>query len=162
VRHALVDVQYASELPDLPEVETLETWVELVLNHPEVDCPLEIPKEEELELSIRIVDEEEGLYLNQRWRGKAYATNVLSFPFESTPGIPIPLLGDIVICAPVVAKEAYEQQKALQAHWAHLVIHGVLHLLGYDHIEDDDATVMEGLEVQLLAKLAYPNPYQSE
>jgi len=159
VRPALIDVQYASDLPDLPETDALQLWVETVLNHPGVNCSLAVPADEALELTIRIVDEHEGQYLNQRWRGKTGPTNVLSFPFESPPEVPIPLLGDIVVCAPVVLREAEEQHKSLTAHWAHLVIHGTLHLLGYDHIEDADADIMEALEIEILAKLTYPNPY---
>ena len=159
MRPALIDVQYASDLPDLPETEVLQLWVETALNHPGVNCPLAVPADEALEVTIRIVDEQEGQYLNQRWRGKTGPTNVLSFPFESPPEVPIPLLGDIVVCAPVVLREAEEQHKSLTAHWAHLVIHGTLHLLGYDHIEDADADIMEALEIEILAKLTYPNPY---
>lgn len=159
MKSPLIDVQYASDLPELPEVDSLQLWVETVLNHPNIHCPLAVSEDEPLELTIRIVDEHEGQYLNQRWRNKTGATNVLSFPFESPPEVPIPLLGDIVICAPVVIREATEQGKAVNAHWAHLIIHGVLHLLGYDHIEDADATLMEALEIQLLVQLAYPNPY---
>lgn len=159
MRPALIDVQYASDLSDLPETDVLQLWVETVLNHPGVNCSLAVPADEPLELTIRIVDEHEGQYLNQRWRGKTGPTNVLSFPFESPPEVPIPLLGDIVVCAPVVLREAEEQHKSSTAHWAHLVIHGTLHLLGYDHIEDADADIMEALEIEILAKLTYPNPY---
>src|SRR5690606_20131870 len=95
---------------------------------------------QEAELTIRIVDEEESRILNRDYRGKDKPTNVLSFPFEAPPGLDAwPLLGDLVICAPVVAREAVEQGKPLMAHWAHMVVHGVLHLLGYDHEEDEDA-----------------------
>ena len=108
------------------------------------------------------MDEDEGLQLIQDWRGKDYATNVLSFVAEVPDGIlDIPLLGDLVICAPVVTREANEQGKPLPAHWAHLVIHGCLHLLGYDHIEDDEAEAMEAIERQLLASLGYPDPYSA-
>lgn len=105
-------------------------------------------------ITLRIVDAEEGLALNTQWRGKAYATNVLSFPFNE-PGY----LGDIVLCAEVVAREAAEQGKALHAHWAHMVVHGVLHLLGHDHIENDQAEVMETLERTLLAQCGFSDPY---
>ncbi len=112
------------------------------------------------ELVIRIVEVAESAALNDTYCNKKAATNVLSFPFETPEGItPLPLLGDLVICATVVAREAEEQHKALHAHWAHMVIHGVLHLLGYDHIEDDDAAVMEKLEIELLASLGYSDPY---
>jgi probable rRNA maturation factor len=97
--------------------------------------------------------------LNQRYRGKSGVTNVLSFPYEPLPGASSGLLGDIVVCAPVVAEEAVRQGKALDAHWAHLVMHGVLHLQGHDHHHDPDACRMETLETQLLAGLGYPDPY---
>lgn len=112
------------------------------------------------ELTIRLVDSEEGLALNSQWRQRDYATNVLSFPAEVPEGLlDIPLLGDLVICVPVVAREAQEQGKSLDAHWAHLVIHGCLHLLGYDHIDDQEAEEMEALEREMLADLGYPDPY---
>lgn len=112
------------------------------------------------ELTIRLVDSEEGLALNSQWRQRDYATNVLSFPAEVPDGLlDIPLLGDLVICVPVVAREAQEQGKSLDAHWAHLVIHGCLHLLGYDHIDDQEAEEMEALEREMLADLGYPDPY---
>ena len=100
--------------------------------------------------------------LNHQYRGRDYPTNVLSFPFEAPAGITVPLAGDLVICAPVVEKEAREQDKTLEAHWAHMVVHGMLHLQGFDHIEDDDAEVMEALEIRLLMQLGYGNPYEAE
>lgn len=113
-----------------------------------------------VEVSLRFVDDETIRELNRDYRGKDKPTNVLSFPFEAPPGVPTTLLGDLVICAPVVAAEAAEQGKPLTAHWAHMVVHGVLHLLGYDHIDDADAEIMEGLEVEILAGLGVPNPYE--
>lgn len=111
------------------------------------------------EVSLKIVDKEEGALLNQQYRGKPGATNVLSFPYR-VPGQPKSLLlGDLVICAPLVKEEAEAQHKALKAHWAHLVVHGALHLLGYDHIKKEEAALMEGLEVQLLQQLGFPSPY---
>jgi len=114
------------------------------------------------ELTIRIVDETESAQLNSIYRGKNYATNVLSFPYESE-GLPEAFedasLGDLAICAPVVAREAVEQGKEARAHWAHMVVHGVLHLRGYDHENDADAEVMEALERQILAGLGFPDPY---
>jgi len=115
---------------------------------------------DEAQLTIRITDEAEIRELNATYRGKDKPTNVLSFPFEAPPGVDIPLLGDIIICAAVVEHEASEQGKALEAHWAHMVIHGTLHLLGYDHIEEGEAEEMEGLEIRLLAGLGYANPYE--
>ena len=100
--------------------------------------------------------------LNLTYRGKDKPTNVLSFPFEAPPGIEMPLLGDLIICRQVVEQEASEQGKPLEAHWAHMVVHGSLHLLGYDHIEDDEAEEMEGLETEIMLALGYEDPYISE
>ena len=111
------------------------------------------------DLAIRIVDEKEGRSLNRHYRGKDYATNVLSFPAELPEGVNLPLLGDLVICAPVVAREAAEQGKALAAHYAHLTIHGVLHLLGLDHEDAREAEAMERFEREILADLGLPDPY---
>ncbi|SDT31958.1 rRNA maturation RNase YbeY [Pseudomonas oryzae] len=145
-----LDLQLATTAGDLPSEAQLRQWCELALRQRTAPS----------ELTIRIVDEAEGRELNRTWRGKDYATNVLSFPAEIPEGLlDIPLLGDLVICAQVVAREAAEQGKALDAHWAHLTLHGCLHLLGYDHIEDAEAEEMEALERQLLAELGYPDPY---
>ena len=111
------------------------------------------------ELAIRVVGEAEGAELNQTYRHKAGATNVLSFPAELPAGVPVAVLGDLVICAPVVAREAAEQGKAPAAHWAHLTVHGCLHLLGYDHVEEAQARNMEALETRILAGLGFPDPY---
>jgi probable rRNA maturation factor len=146
-----LDLQLASTASALPQHADFELWCRTALSS----------QRDIAELTIRVVDETEGRELNQEWRGKDYATNVLSFVAEIPPGIlDIPLLGDLVICAPVVAREAAEQGKPLVAHWAHLVIHGCLHLLGHDHIEDDEAEIMESLERHLLASLGYPDPYR--
>jgi probable rRNA maturation factor len=114
------------------------------------------------EVTIRIVGALESQGLNHEYRGKDRPTNVLSFPFEAPAGITVPLVGDLVICAPVVEKEAGEQHKTMAAHWAHMVVHGMLHLQGYDHIEDKDAEVMEDVEIRLLKQLGYDNPYETE
>ncbi|MFA6231296.1 MAG: rRNA maturation RNase YbeY [Rhodanobacter sp.] len=111
------------------------------------------------ELSIRIVGIDEGRALNRDYRGKDYATNVLSFPAGLPPGIDLPLIGDLAICAPVVLREAAEQSKLARDHWAHLTIHGVLHLLGHDHVEDAEAERMERLETRILAALGIADPY---
>jgi probable rRNA maturation factor len=111
------------------------------------------------DLAIRLVDAREGRALNRHYRGKDYATNVLSFPAELPPGVDLPLLGDLVICAPVVAREAAEQGKPLVAHYAHLTVHGVLHLLGLDHEDEREAEAMEQIEREILATLGYPDPY---
>ena len=117
----------------------------------------------EADLAIRLVDVEEGRALNRHYRGKDYATNVLSFPAELPEGLPkgvkLPLLGDLVICAPVVAREAREQGKPLNAHYAHLTVHGCLHLLGWDHEDPREAKAMEQLERDILAGLGLPDPY---
>jgi probable rRNA maturation factor len=113
----------------------------------------------ERELTIRVVSEAEGADLNTRYRHKQGPTNVLSFPFEAPADVDMPCLGDIVICQPVVEREARDQHKLLEAHWAHLVVHGVLHLLGYDHLDDQQAEEMETLEIAILQQLGYPNPY---
>jgi len=111
------------------------------------------------DLAIRVVDTKEACSLNRHYRGKDYATNVLSFPADLPPEMQVPLLGDLVICAPVVAKEAAEQGKSLAAHYAHLTIHGVLHLLGLDHEDAREAEAMEAIERELLADLGYADPY---
>lgn len=110
-------------------------------------------------LTIRLVDADESAALNAQYRHRSGPTNVLSFPFEAPPGIPSNLLGDLVICTPVVQQEAAEQGKPLLAHWAHMVVHGVLHLRGYDHLTPVEAGKMETLETAILARLGYANPY---
>jgi len=146
-----LDLQIASCASRLPSEADVRAWCNLALRQRNTPS----------ELTIRLVDAEEGLALNSTWRGKDYPTNVLSFPADIPDGIlDIPLLGDLVICVPVVEQEATEQNKALTAHWAHLVIHGCLHLLGYDHIDDEEAEEMESLERQLLAEIGYPDPYR--
>jgi len=144
-----LDLQRVSQ-DEAPGDEDFRRWCELALRQRSADS----------ELTIRLVDEAEGRELNHTWRQKDYATNVLSFPADVPDELlDIPLLGDLVICVPVVAREAAEQGKPLEAHWAHLVIHGCLHLLGYDHIDDAEADEMEALERQLLAELGHPDPY---
>ena len=150
--NAVVDVQVATDQAGVPEPLLITHWVETAL----------ADQAEAAELVIRIVDEAEGRALNQRWRGGSGATNVLSFPAGAASEVVPGLLGDIVICAPLVAREAAEQGKPEPDHWAHLVIHGVLHLLGYDHVDEHDADVMEALEVEKLAGLGIPDPYVQE
>ena len=147
----IVDVQIACD-GEVPNNEQFQQWVGAALR----DVP------EECELSIRLVESEESAELNSTYRGKSGATNVLSFPFDSPVPMESKLLGDLVICTPKVEDEAKEQGKVLHHHWAHLVVHGCLHLLGYDHIEDDEAEVMEELEKQILQTLDINNPYQEE
>lgn len=114
---------------------------------------------EDLEITVRITDEAEMTVLNNTYRGKNCPTNVLSFPVDLPEDVDLPLLGDIVICEPVVNREAVEQKKPAEAHWAHMVVHGTLHLLGYDHIEDHDAEEMENKEITILQQLGFKNPY---
>ncbi|MDX1599081.1 MAG: rRNA maturation RNase YbeY [Marinobacter sp.] len=146
-----VDLQRILEAPGIPDDPAFEQWA---------GCAW--LGDTESEVTIRIVDADESAVLNGQYRGKTGPTNVLSFPFEAPAGITVPLAGDLIICAPVVEKEARDQHKELKAHWAHMVVHGMLHLQGYDHIEDNDAEVMEALEVRLLKQLGYGNPYESE
>ncbi|MBD9482666.1 rRNA maturation RNase YbeY [Pseudomonas sp. PDM14] len=153
-----LDLQNASGASALPSEEQFRRWCELALRQRSADS----------ELTIRLVDEDEGRELNRTWRHKDYATNVLSFPADIPDGpggeplLDIPLLGDLVICVPVVEREAQEQAKTREAHWAHLVIHGCLHLLGYDHIDDDEAEEMETLERDLLSELGHADPYAAD
>lgn len=134
--------QYAI-LKKSPSAVLLKRWANAAL-----------PKKSSLELTIRIVTKKEMTKLNETFRLKKGPTNVLSFPFEK------PYLGDIVICSEVVKKEARDQNKSLTAHFAHMVIHGTLHLLGYDHVKEKDAVKMEKLEIKILKNLGFPNPYK--
>jgi probable rRNA maturation factor len=147
----VVDIQRASESAGLPTDGELAAWARAGFQG-----------EEEAEVTVRLVDEAESAEFNGRYRGKDRPTNVLSFPFEAPPDIPLNLLGDLVICAGVVATEANAQQKSISAHWAHMVIHGMLHLQGYDHVNLEDAVIMEGLETRLLSALGFPAPYPDE
>lgn len=147
-----LDLQIALDTAglNLPGEEQIQEWVSSVLNG---QMPI-------AEVTVRIVDEVEIEQLNQQYRHKQGPTNVLSFPFETDVPMEVPLLGDIVICAPVVAREAVEQHKDLMSHWAHMLIHGTLHLLGYDHQSDHDADAMEQLEIQVMQQLGFSNPYE--
>lgn len=151
----IVDMQVASEYEHLPTSAQLKRWVEAALQK-------EVRIQDEVELTIRLVDESDSQAINKQYRGKNKPTNVLSFPFEAPPQIALNLLGDLIICAPIVAKEAIQQQKNETAHWAHMVVHGTLHLQAYDHIEDKDALIMEQLEIEILNDLGFDNPYQSK
>lgn len=141
-------LQNASSAHGVPKKSEFEHWLRLVLK----DMPDAV-------LTIRLVDEAESAALNQQYRRKTGATNVLSFPAELPEEVELPLLGDLVICAPLVKIEATAQKKLLVAHWAHLVIHGTLHLLGYDHLEEGEALRMESLETELLGSLGFADPY---
>lgn len=165
---ALLDLQIATELKGLPDEASLMVWLNQVLSELNI---------QDKEITIRIVDEPESQQLNYQYRSKNSPTNVLSFPFEMPDFITFDeddlpsamnlaesefnLLGDLVICAPIVALEAEQQNKNLTHHWAHMVVHGTLHLLGYDHINDSEAEHMEGLERKILQQLAIDDPYQN-
>jgi probable rRNA maturation factor len=144
---SLINVQRRVPSPGVPAPATLRAWARAALG--------EAPAGE---LTIRIVDEAESAALNGKFRRQPHPTNVLSFPYEAE-GACEPVLGDLVICAPVVAREAREQGKDPRAHWAHMVVHGVLHLLGYDHERADQAQRMEAREREILARLGFPDPY---
>lgn len=145
-----VDIQVATSEKDLPSEQDFCQWVGATLP----------PNKEDSELTIRIVDQKESHALNLQYRQKDKPTNVLSFASELPPEVNIPLLGDLVICATVVKEEAQQQQKPLLAHWAHMVVHGTLHLLGYDHIQEQEALTMEALETDILTALGYAAPYE--
>lgn len=148
-----VDVQIACENEQgLPSDDQLQAWFEQAVR-------AALPQ---AEVTIRIVDEGESQSLNRDYRGKDKPTNVLSFPFDAPPGVEIDLLGDLIVCRQVVEQEAQQQGKALMDHWAHMVVHGSLHLLGYDHIEDDEAEQMEALERELLAAMGVSDPYAND
>lgn len=140
-----LDFQNISQSQDIPELSLFNVWILAALKD---RC-------KQAEIAVRIVDPLEMQQLNARFRGQNKPTNVLAFPLET-----VPLVGDIVICASVVADEAQRQKKEIKAHWAHLTVHGVLHLLGYDHLEPAQAELMEGLEVKILKDLNFSNPYE--
>ena len=138
-----LSVQYASDARQLPTRQQLRRWIKAALQR-------------DVCMTLRIVDEAEGRELNKNYRGKDYATNVLTFVYDDAE----PLAGDVVICAPVAEREAAEQRQNLFAHYAHLAVHATLHLQGYDHESDSDASRMETLETALMQKLHFPDPYQ--
>ena len=145
-----IHVQRESRVPRLPSERSLRGWARAALATGATAG----------ELCLRVVDEDEMRALNARYRGRDYATNVLSFPAELPAGAPVALLGDIVLCAPVVEREACAQGKPGRAHWAHLVVHGTLHLLGHDHERPRDARRMESLEREILGAIGIPDPYE--
>ena len=154
------EIQVASEGDDVPDPESISGWLrEVMRNQTVMNLNSPADNEQTAEVCVRIVDVEEIEYLNSTYRHKPGSTNVLSFPSQLPADIPLRQLGDIVICAAVVNNEAAQQYKTPQAHWAHMVIHGALHLLGYDHENDDDAEVMEDLETQILQGMGFPSPY---
>ncbi|MHB8454264.1 MAG: rRNA maturation RNase YbeY [Acidiferrobacterales bacterium] len=148
-----ISVQYAYAGVDVPEKTSIAKWARAALKGHSI---------EQVELVVRIVDETESAALNHQYRQKTGPTNVLSFSYETPVSQEIAdpvLLGDIVICGPVVVREARSQGKEVAAHWAHMVIHGIMHLRGYDHIHDTDAKIMEELESRVVRRLGFPDPY---
>ncbi|MGB0833176.1 MAG: rRNA maturation RNase YbeY [Psychrobium sp.] len=147
-----LDLQVACDEANLPSEEHFITWLTAALKESKPDA----------EVTIRLVEEDESQALNFEYRGKDKPTNVLSFEFDAPPMVELNLLGDLVICKSIIEKEAVEQEKALFDHWAHMVVHGSLHLLGMDHIEPDQALEMESLEKKILATLAIDDPYRDD
>jgi probable rRNA maturation factor len=145
-----VEIQIIFTSPKQPSEAQIQLWIDTALTDIQRDT----------EIVVRIVDEQESAELNETYRHKQGATNILSFPVEIPEGIDLNLLGDLVICVPILEKEAQQQGKILAHHWAHIIIHGVLHLLGYDHLDDQQAEEMESKEIILLQKLNIPNPYE--
>ncbi|AUJ69135.1 MULTISPECIES: rRNA maturation RNase YbeY [Pseudoalteromonas] len=148
----MLDLQLVCEFENLPSEAQFQLWAEHALTQ----------FREEAELTIRIADEHESQELNSQYRGKDKPTNVLSFPFDAPPGIELPLIGDLIICPQVVYQESIEQEKTFHDHFAHMVIHGCLHLLGFDHINEQDAVEMETIEKQILASLNIADPYRDD
>lgn len=144
-----IEIQAVFNSSGQPDRQQIQLWVDTALADYDQDT----------EIVVRIVGEQESAELNEQYRHKSGPTNILSFPVDVPEGIELDLLGDLVICAPVVEKEALEQSKILTHHWAHIIVHGVLHLLGYDHIDDDEAELMENKEIAILNKLQINNPY---
>jgi probable rRNA maturation factor len=144
-----IEIQAIFKSNGQPDQEHIQRWVDAALDGFNQDT----------EIVVRIVDEQESAELNEQYRHKSGATNILSFPVEVPEGIELNLLGDLVVCAPVLEKEAFEQHKTLTDHWAHIIVHGVLHLLGYDHIDETQAEFMESKEITILNTLTIKNPY---
>ena len=149
-----VDVQIATDDDDHPPPAKIEQWVSAALEFHSAQQVMD-----EAELTVRIVNETDITQLNTDYRNKSQSTNVLSFPADLPDHIELPLLGDLIICTAVVARESRQQNKPSHDHWAHMVIHGTLHLLGYDHIDDQQANIMESLEIDILSSLDISNPY---
>lgn len=147
-----LSVQYRAARRGLPAVSSLRRWA---------GAALKDFRRTRVAVGVRIVEAAESAALNRRFRRKRGPTNVLSFPFDAPFGTRSELLGDLVICAPVVRRQARQQRKSPRAHWAHLVVHGILHLRGYDHENRRDADVMEKMEIRILGELGFPNPYLS-
>lgn len=147
----MINLDVQREVDALPTDDELLKWI---------SATLQFEQHADTELTIRFVDEKESAELNGQYRHKEGATNILSFPFDMPDEVELNLLGDLVICANVVKKEAADQKKEELAHWAHMIIHGTLHLLGYDHLTDEQAVVMETKEIKILSQLGYTDPYR--
>jgi len=160
--NTILDLQLASDCTDIPKQQDIQAWLDTLFSHQQIH---------DKEITVRVVDETEIQQLNLQYRGKDKPTNVLSFPFEmpditfiddeQIDGSISQFLGDIVICAQVVIQESKQQNKQQAHHWAHMIIHGTLHLLGFDHIDEQEAQEMEGIEIAILQKLAIDDPYQN-
>ncbi len=148
----VLDLQVVSESKNLPSQDQFQYWIDSVLKDGSQDS----------EIVIRVVDEDEMTQFNEQYRNKKGSTNILSFPFDVPDAVESDLLGDLLVCAAVVEREAQQQDKILEHHWAHMIVHGVLHLLGYDHIDDQDAEEMEALEVKILKTIKINNPYEEK
>lgn len=146
----VTDVQNVSGDRNVPKTALIQAWAAAAYGK---------VANTEAEVTVRVVGEEDGRQLNMQYRNKPVATNVLSFPFEDPPNIKTQILGDIVLCAPVITREALDQSKPLAAHWAHMIVHGVLHLCGYRHDVENDADLMEQLEAQIIEQIGFTNPY---
>jgi probable rRNA maturation factor len=146
-----LEIQRMVDDPGVPSDEQFRHWVNSAL-----------ATEGDVMVNLRVVDEAESWALNRQWRGKDSSTNVLGFPADAPPVDGCRVLGDVVLCAPVIAREAIEQDKTLSNHWAHMVIHGLLHLTGFDHIDGKQAEIMEAREREILADLDIPDPYETQ
>lgn len=144
-----IEIQAVYESASQPDRQHIQLWIDAALEDYDQDT----------EIVVRIVGEQESAGLNEQYRHKSGPTNILSFPVDLPEGIDLDLLGDLVVCAPVLEKEALEQRKLLADHWAHIIVHGVLHLLGYDHVDETEAELMENEEIAILNKLHINNPY---
>ncbi len=147
-----LDFQVVSQSKSIPSIDQFQSWIDVVLNDESRDS----------EIVVRIIDEAEMTQFNEQYRDKQGPTNILSFPFDVPEGIESDLLGDLLICAPIIEKESLQQNKIVDHHWAHMIVHGVLHLLGYDHIDKCDAEEMEALEIKILRKIKIKNPYEEK
>lgn len=147
-----LDFQIVSKSKQLPSSALFKGWVDAVLQD----------KSQDSEVVIRIVDEDEMIHFNEQYRDKKGSTNILSFPFEPPEGVESDLLGDLLVCASVIEAEAQQQNKKLKHHWAHMIIHGVLHLIGYNHLEQLEAEEMESLEIKILRSIKIDNPYEEK